>query len=40
MSTTAKGTTWNITVEDEEGESRVIDIQWGETRRRSMRRPM
>ncbi|MDK6079760.1 hypothetical protein [Massilia varians] len=31
MSTTAKNTTWNVTVEDEEGESRVIDIQWGAT---------
>lgn len=31
MSTTAMDTTWNITVEDREGDSRVIDIQWGET---------
>jgi hypothetical protein len=31
MNTTEKNTTWNVTVEDEEGESRVIDIQWGAT---------
>ncbi len=29
MNITVKNTTWNVTVENEEGESRVIDIQWG-----------